>query len=113
MPQLLAVYYYGRTTVRVYHGWVETTLPDGTKVSAVGHTGPVDIARAHALGYGGDIWRMTREHDMLHAGLAELLGLHESPVLRSAVADSYDYELVAAEEAAVLAIQRFWNLCRS
>lgn len=91
---------------------MECTLPDGKKVTAVAHTGPEDVARAHALGYGGDLWAMTREHDLLHAKLAAMLGLPESPVLRSAVSDAWDGELIGAEECAVLAIQRFWNLAR-
>ena len=112
MARLLEVHQYGATKVYVFDGWVETVLPDGKVVSAVSHTGPEDVARAHSLGYKGNLWAMTRDHDRLHAALAHMLGLPESPVLRASGTGATS-ELLGAEECAVLAIQRFWNLCRA
>lgn len=104
-------FFHGGTTVTIGEGWVLTTLPDGTEVPAAPNHTPEDIARAHALGYDGDVWAMTRDHDRLHAQLALCLGLLESPALRAA-ATGQDTEITGAEEEVILAAQRFVNLCR-
>lgn len=106
------VYPYGFTLVEVFaEGFVRTRLPDGTVIHAVPGDTAEDVARAHSLGYAGDTWAMTRDHDRLHALLCHALGLEESPALR-ATARREESELAGAEECAVLAIQRFVNLCR-
>lgn len=107
----LAASAYGGTTVEVMSGWVRTTLPDGTQVQARPNYGHEDIARAHALGYQGDVWGMTLDHDRYHALLAWALGLKESPALR-ATALGQASELTGVEEELVLCAQRFVNLCR-
>lgn len=106
-----ATFRYGRTTVEVFDGWVRTTLPDGTAVHAVPGDTEEDRARAVSLGYGGDVWLMTRDHDRFHSLLAYMLGLAESPAMRQTAAKQVS-ELAAAEEEAVLAVQRFVNECR-
>lgn len=102
-------YRYGATLVEVFAGFVRTTLPDGAPVYAVPGETAEDVARAHALGYGGDVWAMTRDHDRFHAALAHAFGLPESPALRATV-EGVQSELAGAEECAVLAIQRWLNM---
>lgn len=109
--QRVAAFAYGGTTVEVMSGWVRTTLPDGTEVRAHPNYGHEDVARARSLGYQGDVWGMTLDHDRMHAQLATALGLKESPALR-ATALGQASELTGAEEEMVLAAQRFVNLCR-
>lgn len=98
---------YGRTLVEVFDGFVRTTLPDGSAVHAVPGETEEDVARANALGYGGDCWLMTRDHDRFHAMLAYGLGLTESPALRRTAESGKSTLLTDLEEGAVLAIQRY------
>lgn len=105
------VEWFGHTCVKVQGDRVGTTLPDGTVIDALPNHGDEDVARAHSLGYGGDVLAMTRDHDRMHARLAHALGLKESPALRDA-ALARTTEIGDAEEAMVLAAQRFLNLCR-
>lgn len=107
----LGVFRYGSTQVRVMQGWIETVLPGGRVVHAHPNHGPEDIARAQALGYQGDVWGMTLDHDHMHVRLCHALGLKESPALRQATRGESS-ELAGAEEEMVLAAQRFVNLCR-
>jgi hypothetical protein len=103
----MAAFRYGRTLVEVFDGYVRTTLPDGSPIHAVPGDSKEDVARAHALGYCGDVWLMTRDHDRFHAMLAYALGLQESPALRNTANAVKPTLLTDLEEAAVLAIQRF------
>jgi hypothetical protein len=107
----LGIYRYGGSAVRVMQGWVETVLPDGTTIHAKPNHDSEDVARARALGYGGDVWRMTLDHDHMHVRLCHALGLRESPALRQA-SRGESSELAGVEEEMVLAAQRFVNLCR-
>lgn len=69
--------------------------------------GPEDEARARALGY-ADVADMTFDHDRLHSLLAWALIRGASPVLRAvAGGPPVPDELAEAEEAMVLAVQRF------
>lgn len=104
-------YGYGHTLVEIMAGWVRTTLPDGTRIDAYPQHGAEDVARAHALGYEGDVVAMTMDHDRGHALIAWATGLEESPALR-ATARGEQSELAGAEEEMVLAWQRWRNLCR-
>jgi len=111
-------YRYGETLIEIFdespntNGCIRITLPDGVVVYGEPNFGPEHEARAAALGY-PDVWSMNREHDRIHALLAFMLGLRESPVLRAAANGGTERsELLGAEEAAVLAIQRFVNECR-
>lgn len=97
--------------------WVVTRYPDGTEVHAHPQHGPEDVARAEALGYGGDVHAMTLEHDPLHTRLCWALGLDGSPTLRGVArrlleSDAAYGEIVRAEEAMVLAAQRFLSIVR-
>lgn len=90
--------------------WVVTRYPDGSEVHAHPQHGEEDEARARALGY-PDVGAMTFDHDRLHSLLAWALAHRASPVLRAAAAGrAVDPELAEAEEAMVLAVQRFVNL---
>lgn len=62
-------------------------------------------ARAASLGY-GDVFSMSREHEVTHHMLAEWLGLGFSPTLTAVSAGDRD-PVWHLEEAAVLAIQAF------
>lgn len=91
--------------------WVVTRYPDGTEVHAHPNHGPEDVVRAHVLGYRGNVSAMTLEHDPLHTRLAMALGLPHSPTLWGlAHGTPVDAVLVDAEEAMVLAAQRFLQL---
>lgn len=64
--------------------------------------------RARDLGYGDDVSGMSRDHEITHSLLAKWLGLPASPALSLAAAGKESKNiLTGAEEAAVLAIQRF------
>lgn len=102
---------YGQTIVTQQNGWVETTMPTGEVLHALPMATAEDVARAHSLGYEGDVWLMTKDHDRFHAMLATFFDLPESPALRHAVL-GHDSELAGAEESLVLAFQRYANLCR-
>lgn len=102
-----ACFRHGRTLVEIFDGYVHTTLPDGATVHAVPGQTKEDVARAHSLGYGGDTWLMTRDHDRFHAMLAYALGLQESPALRRTAEGGKSTLVTDLEEAAVLGIQRY------
>jgi hypothetical protein len=93
--------------------WVVTRYPDGTEVHAHPGHGLEDVARAAALGY-GDVDAMTFDHDPLHTHLCWALGVGPSPTLRGvATGVGPEVGIAAAEEAMVLAAQRFLCLVRA
>lgn len=64
--------------------------------------------RARDLGYGDDVLGVSRDHEIVHSLLAKWLGLPASPALSLAAAGRPSKNtFTGAEEAAVLAIQRF------
>ncbi len=92
--------------------WVVTRFPDGTEIHAHPQHGPEDTARARALGY-PNVAAMVLDHDPLHVLLAHVLGVGRSPTLDGLVSGRpADPELAQAEEALVLAAQRFLNMAR-
>jgi hypothetical protein len=105
--------------VRVFNHarYVETVFPDATKVPAVPHETEEYRATATRLGYGDDVWRLCREHEMAHTELSELLGEPHSRTLW-AVAHGQKNAIegspgeMAAEEDLVLAYQLWRNLRR-
>lgn len=87
--------------------WVVTRYPDGSEVHAHPQHGPEDEARARALGY-PHVGAMTFDHDRLHSLLAWALTHQASPVLRAVAGGAQaPAEVAEAEEAMVLAVQRF------
>lgn len=97
----------GRTIVKMDGHLVETTLYDGGVVYAIPHDTEGYREKAERLGYGDDIGRMCRDHELVHVLLAEALGLRESPVMRKLASGQPDSAVLGYEEDAVLAIQRF------
>lgn len=57
-----------------------------------------------------DAQSMNRDHDLMHSLLAHWLGLPASPTLIQVADGQFGSDIAAAEEAAVLAVQRFANL---
>jgi hypothetical protein len=102
-----------KTTIELRHGgqidihetWSRVTLPDGSQVHAVPRSDQVEIARD--LGYGDDVNALTRDHDPLHALLADLLGLNASRSLQGAAGVMAYDGTPEFEECAVMALQRY------
>lgn len=103
------------TEVRVWNPeyWMVTWI-QGRDVVATGNPGDLDaVALAHSLGYGGDTWAMSRDHELLHSWLAVRRGLPFSPTLWAV--SRGDKHLTADairdwEEGDVLALQKFLRL---
>lgn len=108
----MSVHYFGGTRVIHLENGTFTTLPNGHAIAASPEDTDSYRATAKATGYGDDTGAMCRDHDYLHAALADLLGLPHSPALMGAAMGEDINDLTGAEEDAVLAIQRFWNLAR-
>lgn len=68
---------------------------------------PGQLATARSLGYGRDVLAMVREHDAMHALLADWLGLPASLAIEVAAGRREADELSRLEEAAVLAITAY------
>jgi hypothetical protein len=93
-------------TVDDEHQLVTTRFPDGAELVAAPNHTPDDIARAHQLGYQGDVWAMTRDHDPAHTWLAEQDGYLWSWVMWDlAHGAEPDPWRVGPDEAAVLRFQ--------
>lgn len=93
---------------RIYATWVETDIPGLPTLHAVPRSDQIDTARR--LGYGNDIDALTRDHDTTHAAMCDWLGLPASFSLTMAAGGEVDADLAEAEEAAVMALQRFMRL---
>jgi hypothetical protein len=92
--------------------WVYAPGNNGDPIPAVPHDTEDYRARAKALGYGDDVMAMCREHEFLHSALAELLSDEgPSPTLLG-VNTGKPWPHWSIEEAAVLAVQRYWNALR-
>jgi hypothetical protein len=98
------------TKILIKNGWVEITMPDGTTFNAVPEDNDSYRAMAQKLGYGTDTWAMCRDHDAMHAILADALGFPYSPALMGAAHKEPLNEVTGAEEDMVLAAQRFLQL---
>ncbi|MCR5875157.1 hypothetical protein LRS10_13745 [Phenylobacterium sp. J426] len=101
---------FGRTRCLVGPSWVVTTLPSGAEVHAHPQNSEGQRQTAKRLGYGDDLAAMTRDHDPLHAALAEWLGMKASTALRHAAGEPVSKGLADLEEAAVVAVQAY---CRA
>ena len=87
--------------------YIETRFPDGTKVPAAPNIDNDSVYTAWDLGYEGDTWAMTRDHELAHTWLAFLAGHPHSPVLwRVAHEEGLSEDWVREEEARVLEWQR-------
>lgn len=105
------VHRFSACLVRIFAAerYLETVFADGTKVPAAAGDSEADVARAHALGYGGDTWAMTRDHELLHTSLAENAGLSYSPTLWALAHGEPMPPDVQREEGLVLHVQRLIN----
>lgn len=97
------------TRIVIGPSWTVVTLPDGREVHA--HPNPDSPRMALALGFGGDVAALTRDHDPTHARLTDWLGLPYSLSLMAAAGGRAIDELTGLEEEAVLAVQRYRRAC--
>jgi imidazolonepropionase-like amidohydrolase len=89
--------------------WVVTTYPDGTQVHAHPNHDADSYATAWELGH-ESVQDMTYWHDQIHSLIAWAVLGTNSPVLWSvAHQEEIDPEMLALEEAAVLALQKWRN----
>jgi len=92
------------------NAYLETRFPDGTKVPASPQGSIEQTFTALDLGYGADLYRMCREHELCHTLLAEAIGQPYSRTLWAVAhpgdADNIPLAEQHAEEGMVLAFQR-------
>jgi hypothetical protein len=99
---------------------IETHYPDGSVASGVPQDTAEYRATARALGYGDDVWAMTREHELLHTAIAELRGEQHSGALwaQAHKPDGYQFDPSKmpwrgqAEEERLFRLQRLLNRMR-
>lgn len=92
--------------------WLVTRFEDGTELPAAANHDPASVALAHELGYNGDTFAMSRDHELVHSWTAYHEGhehwrsatlwliAHHQPITGCLA------ELVRWEESKVLAAQR-------
>ena len=97
----------GGTVIELWPGYTRTTLPGGGEIHAAPQDNDAYRARAHALGYGDDTARMSRDHELSHTILAALLDLAVSPALQSVVRGTGPSVITGRDEDAALALQAF------
>jgi hypothetical protein len=61
--------------------YVQTVFEDGTYAPATPNQREEDINRARDLGYDGDTWEMTLDHELLHTWVPQQMGLAYSQIL--------------------------------
>lgn len=92
---------------------LRTYFPDGTYLDASPNYDKNSFDRAVAIGYDGDTWWMSREHELVHTFLAVKAGLPYSPTLWTVANKGKpgdapnDYR--EAEEGVVMEFQRYMN----
>jgi hypothetical protein len=110
VPKPLRTVVHANGTVQcIFATWVETDIPGLPTLHACPMVEQQETAAA--LGY-DDVDALTRDHDFLHAWLADVLGLDASFSLTLSASGAADPDIAAAEEAAVMALQRFARLAR-
>lgn len=103
----------GAATVELWPDFLRTVFR--IEVPAAGNDDAASIARAWELGYAGNTWAMSRDHELLHSLIAEQRGTPHSRVLlgvavRAAGGDKgaiVSQEESDEEEALVLDMQRW------
>jgi hypothetical protein len=86
---------------------MQTIFDDHSFAPATPNSSPVDTERAHVLGYNGDTWSMTLDHELLHTWVAERLGRECSVVLWNVAHGKPKPHGGLVEEGYVTSIQRF------
>jgi hypothetical protein len=100
----------GDNLVRIWDEdrYLETHLPGGGVVPAAANHDPESLALAHSLGYHGDTWAMSRDHEVIHTLIAVRRGLACSPTLLYVATEAgpgMDEGLRCREEQEVLGLQ--------
>jgi hypothetical protein len=106
MSNMLSIDLRSGGRIDIYDTWTRVTLPSGHAVHAI----PLpeqQFETAERLGYGSDVVAMTRDHDPLHALLADWLGLRQSYSLTYATGELAHAGAATLEEEVVMALQRF------
>ena len=62
--------------------FLHTAFPDGARLESVIDDAK-DLRTAQRYGYGDDVWRLWREHDLLHHAIGTLFGHGFSPTIWS------------------------------
>jgi hypothetical protein len=94
----------------IFEDWgrsVRTILPDGAVVVGAPQDNDSYRATARRLGYGTHVALQNRDHELCHSLLSALLGLRMSPTLAGVARGEEPDALRHAEEAMVLATQKF------
>lgn len=88
--------------------YLVTRFEDGTYVPATPNYTDDDILRAYELGYDGDTWQLSLDHEVAHTFLATREGLQASPTLWKIAHPDFTLSAaaIANEEARVLEFQR-------
>jgi hypothetical protein len=113
-PNLEVIKLAGADIILCDDGLTITRYPDDTEVlaraphSSWAEQSAIDsyCAQAAELGYGDDVDAMSREHEIAHHVLASVLGQPHSHTMWAVAHGTKDIS-GAAEEAAVMALQRF------
>lgn len=103
----------GACTVELWSDFLRTVLR--FEVPAAGNDDADSIRRAWELGYGGNTWHMSRDHELLHSLIAEQRGEPYSRVLLGVgvrAAGGCKEDIISQvesddEEALVLDVQRW------
>jgi hypothetical protein len=93
----------------VHEAGTTIVLPCGLVVEGRPHDSAAYATTARELGYGDDVLALCQDHDAAHAWLADQFGVNSFGLLHAAGVGA-DENIAAAEEAAVLAIQKFLRL---
>jgi hypothetical protein len=96
----------GGSTIELHDDGLTVTRFGARQVDARPHHTGEYQQRAFDLGYGADVARMSRDHELCHSLLAHLLELPASPTLIE-VAHGRTWKYWRREEAAVLGLQGY------
>ena len=108
----MTIVFIGDAVIAIEPALVTTALRRGGLIHAVPHDTPEYAATAARLGYGADVERLNRDHELTHSLLAAWLGLPESPVMRAVADNTWQHDpngTLGLEEDAVCAVQRLAN----
>lgn len=101
----------GNTVIVRHNAWTELRLQIAETSLCVPDDTQNEAQRATAEKIGVSVREMNEGHDLTHCLLAEWIGLPYSPTLASVAGGPLiESDLNDAEEAAVLAVQRYLNL---
>jgi len=102
---LYNTFLFGAVIVEVHNGWTVTRIPGFPDIVGRWDEQPGQAETAKTLGV--DVRKMNADHDLLHSAFAHMTGLDASMALLAAAGAPVNPDVAAAEEAAVLALQKF------